>query len=84
MKLKAVSAIPLCLAITACQDATSTQPEELRLSVISSASHHVTGGDALIEIRFRQTDFRAPELRLNGAESGTDLLNRSHAMNDDV
>jgi hypothetical protein len=83
MKIKTSSAILLCLAVTACQDATSTQPVELSLSVISSAPHLITGGDALIEIRFRQTDFRVPELRLNGAESGTDLFNRSHATEEE-
>lgn len=83
MNIKTSSAILLCLAITACQDATSTKPVELSLSVISSAPHLVTGGDALIEIRFRQTDFRVPELRLNGAESGTDLFNRSRAIEED-
>lgn len=83
MNIKTSSAILLCLTIAACQDATSTQPVELSLSVISSAPHLVTGGDALIEIRFRQTDFRVPELRLNGAESGTDLFNRSRAIEGD-
>lgn len=80
MIIKTNSVILLSLALMACQDASRDTPVELSLSVLSSSPHLVTGGDALIEVRYRPKDFRTPELLLNGATNGTDLFNRAHGI----
>ncbi|MDP2286269.1 MAG: DUF6351 family protein, partial [Pseudohongiella sp.] len=83
MTIKTTPLILLSLALAACQDSGDNTPVELSLSVISSAPHLVTGGDALIEVRYRPNDFRTPELMLNGSAAGTDLFNRSHSVEQD-
>ncbi|MDO9476184.1 MAG: DUF6351 family protein [Pseudohongiella sp.] len=83
MTIKTTPLILLSLALAACQDTGDNTPVELSLSVISSAPHLVTGGDALIEVRYRPNDFRTPELMLNGSAAGTDLFNRSHSVEQD-
>lgn len=80
MTIKTTPVILLSLALAACQDATQNTPVELSLAVLSSAPHLVTGGDALIEIRYRTSGPDGPELTLNGSATTTDLSNHSQAM----
>ncbi|TFH75096.1 hypothetical protein E3V39_02880 [Gammaproteobacteria bacterium LSUCC0112] len=80
MTIKTTPVILLSLTLMACQDSSRDTPVELSLSVLSSSPHLVTGGDALIEVRYRPTDFRTPELLLNGSTNGTDLFNRAHSI----
>ena len=62
MTIKTTPVILLSLALGACQDATQNTPVELSLAVLSSAPHLVTGGDAMIEVRYRTSGPDGPEL----------------------
>ncbi|MDO8907646.1 MAG: DUF6351 family protein [Pseudohongiella sp.] len=64
IRARLLSGAVLALTMTACGQSEQT-PVELSMSVRSSVPHLVSGGNALVDIRFQPRDFRVPELTLN-------------------